>query len=147
MSAELMPPLGASDFWLAGAVFLVLVAVLLLFLPLMRRLRAARAAVGPVPEHVRTTYAARLDEVEARAAAGELTGRTAAQELSALLREFAGAAWGLRTEHMTVREMRERGVGPLADAIAHLYDAEFAREEPAGIDRELRLSREVITQW
>lgn len=147
MSADLHPPLAASDLWMVAAVLGLLLAVLLAFLPLARRLRSARAAVGPVPEHVRRTYSVRLDEVERRAEAGDLTGRAAAQELSVLLRDFAGAAWGLRTEHMTAREMHERGVGPLASAVARLYAAEFGREEPVRVDEELRLVREVVTRW
>ncbi|MGO1398908.1 MAG: hypothetical protein ACTHVY_09765 [Brevibacterium yomogidense] len=147
MPGELIPPLGASDFWIAAAVFGVLLAVLVGFLPLIGRLRGHATGPRSVPVHVRSRYAALIDAIEERYASGDLTTRTTAQELSALLRDFASEAWGASAKHMTQREMREAGIAPLADAVSRLYTAEFERDVPETAAEELRVAREVITRW
>lgn len=147
MPGELIPPLGASDFWIAAAVFGVLLAVLVGFLPLIGRLRGRATGPRSVPVHVRSRYASLIDAIEERYASGDLTTKTTAQELSALLRDFASEAWGASAKHMTQRELREAGIAPLADAVARLYTAEFERDVPETAAEELRVAREVITRW
>lgn len=147
MPGELIPPLGASDFWVAAAVFGSLLAVLVGFLPLIGRLRGRATGPGSVPVHVRSRYRSLIDGIAERSASGDLTARATAQELSALLRDFAAEAWGASAKHMTQREMREAGLAPLADAVARLYAAEFERDAPETAAAELRAAREVITRW
>lgn len=147
MPDELVPPLAASDLWIAAAVFGVLLAVFVAFLPLIGRLRGRSVGPRTVPVHVRTRYGSLIDDVEARYRDGELTTKATAQELSALLRDFAAEAWGAKAKHMTQREMREAGIAPLADAVARLYAAEFERDVPETAAEELRVAREVITRW
>lgn len=147
MPDELIAPLHASDLWLIFTGLAVLLAVLVAFVPLFAALRRRPASPRTVPVHVRTEYRKRIDAVEQRYRDGELTTRTTAQELSSLLRDFAGEAWGAKAKHMTQREMREAGIAPLADAVAALYAAEFDRDVPETAAQELRVAREVIDRW
>jgi hypothetical protein len=144
---ELIPPLHAADLWLVFTVLGVLLAVLIGFLPLIGHLRGRADGVRAVPVHVRTRYRGLIDDIESRYRAGDLTTKTTAQELSALLRDFAAEAWGTKAKHMTQREMREAGLAPLADGVARLYAAEFERDVPETAARELEVAREVITRW
>lgn len=147
MPGDLIPPLGASDLWIVAAFFGILLAILAAFLPLIGRLRGRPTGARAVPVHVRSRFTALIDDVESRYQSGDLTTKATAQELSALLRDFAAEAWGAKAKHMTLREMREAGLAPLADAVAALYAAEFDRDVPETAAEELRVAREVIARW
>ena len=148
MLDKLNPPFAVSTIFLVLAVVAVLLALLLLLLPLFRRLyRRATLAHLAVPTHVRTKYEAEIDALHRRWAAGELSGRSTAQELSTLVRRFAHEAWDIDIEHMTLKEIRQAGIKPVAAAVENLYLPAFGTAEIDDVSANLREIKKLVGMW
>jgi hypothetical protein len=140
---------GTQWIWL-GILLLVLLAATLVWL--FRPARARRTAAGPADPPrdlpaLRAHYLAAIDAVAADACTGRLPHREAHQRLSLLLRSFAAEVRGIQATHMTLQELRDSGLGHLAEAVAGMYPAEFAAAAPATVDHSARLAREAVRTW
>lgn len=146
--AELVGPLQISPAWYV-AVWLVLLIVLLnLFAPLFRRAAGATGASGPrIPMPVRSTYLSRITAVETGLSADSADVRDSARQLAKIVREFAHDAWGVKAEHLTYRDAAVAGLDDLATCLLGLYEAEFAKTEPAGLQTQIADARKLVARW
>ncbi|GAA2014035.1 hypothetical protein [Brevibacterium samyangense] len=148
---ELHPAMAASSWWLALAILGGFAALFLVGIPLWRffmRRRGTPGELSAVPEHVRTEYMHRIDEVANRWRAGERSDRELAQDLGVVVRDFAKSAWDIRIDHMTLRELHSSRIRPIAEVVDRLYAAEFSPEgSPSGGTAELQAAKELVGRW
>ncbi|MGO0604249.1 hypothetical protein [Brevibacterium linens] len=146
--AELIGPLEVSPAWYVAACFVLLLVLGNVFAPLLRVAAGVTAAAGPrIPIPVRSTYLSRISAVETGLSAESADVRASAQELAAIVREFAHDAWGVKAEHLTYRDAAVAGLDDLADCLLGLYEAEFAEMEPASLQRQIAEARKLVTRW
>lgn len=141
---------GAHWMWL-GILLLVLLAAALawLFRPARKapRRTPSRATLPADMSTLRARYLAAIDAVVADAGNGRLPHREAHQQLSLLLRGFAGEARGIPATHMTLAELHAHGLGPIAEGVAGMYPAEFAADRPSAVERSAELARQAVRTW
>ncbi|HCE60754.1 MULTISPECIES: hypothetical protein [Janibacter] len=91
----------------------------------------------------------RIDEVEARVRAEEITARRGHHELSKIVRGFVSRASGLKAEIMTAADLRERGPAHLAALIEEYYPRQFGADEadPPSFTRSAGAARDVVGGW
>lgn len=149
-TADLHPLFAPSPWWSAAGLGAVILGLLLAGWPLLAalwRLSERRRTSATVPEQVRLKFAARIDGIEEAWEAQEISPREVAHRLGEVVRDFAHAAWGIRVDHMTLRELRSQRIEPIARAVAHLYEAEFSRTETVDCSSELQTVRELVNRW
>lgn len=109
---------------------------------------AAPAGEDAPRPHARQLLHAELCRLEAKALDGAIGPRAGAQELVLLVRALARIVTGIDARHLTLEEMRGHArLAPAADLIERLYAKEFARDEDAGIERELREAKRLAERW
>ncbi|GAA3827603.1 hypothetical protein KACC15558_04290 [Brevibacterium ammoniilyticum] len=146
--AELVGPLQISVWWYVAAAFVLLLALLNLFAPLLRAAAGATGRAQPrIPIPVRSTYMSRISDVEANLAAGDTDVRESARQLAKIVREFARDAWGVRAEHLTYRDAAVAGLDDLADSLRGLYTAEFAEVESVDLAPQIAEARKLVARW
>ncbi|GAA0035252.1 MULTISPECIES: hypothetical protein [Brevibacterium] len=146
--AELVGPLQISVWWYVAAAFVLLLALLNLFAPLLRAAAGATGRAQPrIPIPVRSTYMSRISDVEANLASGETDVRESARQLAKIVREFARDAWGVRAEHLTYRDAAVAGLDDLADSLRGLYTAEFAEVESVDLAPQIAEARKLVARW
>lgn len=143
-------PLQYSQVWFyLGALLLLLLAAWYVVLLWPRRKQASRdPAVGPRDvAALRSACLQAIDSVEADADAGRLPERAAHQQLSFLVREFAGNVTGIPTTFMTLEEMRRQRVEPFASGIAGIYPAEFTPVTGQTVQDSAAAARQAVRAW
>jgi hypothetical protein len=146
--AELVGPLQISPAWYVAATLVLLIVLGNYFAPLFRLAAGATGASGPrVPIPVRSTYLSRIAAVETGLNTERPDVRDAARQLAKIVREFAHDAWGVKAEHLTYRDAAVAGLDDLAACLLGLYEAEFAKTEPAGLDAQIADARKLVARW
>jgi hypothetical protein len=144
---ELQGPVGYDDRWLLLAL-LALVAVVVYYAAALwwTRERPARAApAGPAD-----SWVARLDEISAAVARGELTARQGHLEISRTVREFVAERSGVPASTMTLTDFRDLGPERLAELVALTYPPSFSHDEElptAAFDETASRARTLVTTW
>lgn len=139
--------------WLwVGVGVLALVALWYAFVWWSTRGRTV-AAVRPVIRdriaELRAEYTRRIDEVLARAAAGEIGQRRAHQQLSVLVRHFVQEVSGIAAPTMTLTELTEGGarLTPVSQVVGELYPGEFGPHEATTLAGAGAVAKQVVARW
>lgn len=130
-----------------------LVLLWFLWLALARHLRARPAAPAPAPassappvDH-RASALARIDEIEQACAAGRISQRTAHHDLSEVVRGYVSAVSGVPATRMTLHDLREARLEPVAAAVERTYPPSFGADGQGDLDAAVRIAREVVERW
>ena len=150
----LYPPAQYGVVWLllvfAVVAVAILVGVLVNRLTRPRKL-ATQPSVSPtaVISQLRDEYRTRIDDIEQKAAAGEIDARRAHAELSRLMRGFVNEYSGLEAPVLTLQDLVALGVQPeLVDALQRFtYPSVFRREAPLDPALGAEAARQVVTAW
>jgi hypothetical protein len=146
--AELIGPLEISPAWYAAVCLVLLIVAGNYFAPLIRLAAGATGASGPrTPIPVRSTYLSRITAVESELNSQSADVRESARELAKIVRDFAHDAWGVKAEHLTYRDAAVAGLDDLAACLLGLYEAEFAEEEPDGLQPQIDDARKLVARW
>ncbi|MFJ5957123.1 hypothetical protein ACIQC5_14360 [Paenarthrobacter sp. NPDC092416] len=143
-------PLQYQPLWMwLGLALLVLVAGWYAWIlrPSPRPRPQASSLQQPDLSRLRSQCLAAIDAVVSDADAGRLPERAAHQELSRLVREFAGTATGLRVTSMTLEELRHNGLEPVAAGIAGIYPNEFAPAPVHSVPDSADAARQAVRTW
>lgn len=138
---------GSQWMWLGILLSVLLAAVIAWLLRPARKVRRTPAVRPADMSTLRSRYLAAIDALVADAAAGRVPEREAHQRLSLLLRGFAGEVRGINATHMTLAELREHGLGAVAEGVAGMYPAEFAAATQSTVERSAVLARQVVHTW
>ena len=124
---EFLPPVQYQPWWgLLGFLILVVVVGWYIWLFVSTRASKARSEVTqqsvyrPTAEAIRAHYVGLIGQTKAAHAAGQLDRREAHHQLSLLLRSYVDEREGVRTLHMTLKDLRTNPLTPLSDAVARL---------------------------
>lgn len=146
-------PLQYSPLWLwAGIALLTLIVGWYAAVFLSTRDRPAPPAAPrftpPSDIHsLKEAYLARIDAVEADAAAGRLTSRASHQELSLLVRKFTRDVTGVDAPRMTLAELDSHPLPAAAHAVGRLYPGEFGAEPLPPLARSAETARQAVRSW
>ncbi|MDR1799733.1 MAG: hypothetical protein LBR19_07635 [Bifidobacteriaceae bacterium] len=152
----ILAPVGYAAWWLwlAGALALGAVAVVLVpwLVRRLRRARAARPVRVPVPRppsagDIAVWALRRLDQIEQEHAAGQLSSRRAQQAISQVVREFASSRFGLPAHSLTLvglKKVTTVPLGQLTALIEALYPGEFGAEGEGEVAEAARRARQVV---
>lgn len=144
---ELQPPVGYDDRWVLLAL-LALGLVVVYFAAVLWWTRARPPRTSPAGPQ--TGWVARLDEISAAVARGELTARQGHQEISRTVREFAAERAGVPATTMTLEDFRDQGPERLAELMALTYPPSFSHDEElstAAFDEAGARARTLVTTW
>lgn len=149
------PPVQYQPWWgLIG--FLLLAIVVGWYVWVFVSTRASRAAVPRVgqqawmpgvPEAVRLRYLSLIDETRAAHAKGAIDTRQAHHQLSALVRSYVAERAGVRTEHLTLADLRTTPLTPLTEAVEKLYPGAFRAEYSGTVDQAATAAQRLVTTW
>ena len=151
---EFFPPVQYLPWWgLLG--FLILVVVVAWYVWVFVSTRASKAHKEPAPERVyrpspeavRAHYVNLIAETRASHASGTLDRREAHHQLSLLLRSYVDEREGVRTLHMTLKDLRTTPFTPLSDAVARLYPGAFSADYPGTVDQAAAEAQRLVTSW
>lgn len=151
---EFFPPVQYLPWWgLLG--FLILIVVVAWYVWLFVSTRASKARTAgapeqvyrPSPEQVRAHYVGLIGETRAAHASGKLDRREAHHQLSLLLRSYVDEREGVRTLHMTLRDLRTTPLTPLSDAVAKLYPGAFNPDHHGSVDEAAAEAQRLVTSW
>ena len=151
---EFLPPVQYAPWWgLLG--FLILVVLIAWFVWVFVSTRASKARSAEAPqqvfrpsaEAVRAHYLGMIGETRAAHASGTLDRREAHHQLSLLLRSYVEEREGVRTIHMTLKELRTTPLTPLSDAVARLYPGAFSADYPGSVDEAADEAQRLVTAW
>jgi hypothetical protein len=99
----------------------------------------------------RRDHLRRLDKVEAAVATGEMTPRSAHQQISVLVRSYVDAVSSVETRSMALEQLRATAPAEVADVVALIYPPAFQpgdQGEPAArLDPALHDARAVVATW
>ncbi|POH58841.1 hypothetical protein [Arthrobacter glacialis] len=151
--ATFYAPVGYSPWWpLAGAAILIL--CLGWFAWVWNSTRAGAQAGVPDfvaprnPNSVRAKYWALISSIEENHDAGTLSARAAHLELSMAVRTFVHEMTGLKTQRMTLAQLREHQLPLVADAVELYYPGEFAaHSEHLTVAGSAASARNVVGSW
>lgn len=151
---DFFPPVQYQPWWgLIGFGMLVLVAAWYVYLFYSTRRRPSTATPPvpglsrPAPEAVRAHYLGLIDETLTAHTKGDLPLRDAHHQLSLLLRSYVAEREGVRTLPMTLSDLRETPLTPLAAAVAKLYPGAFSEDHPGTVQQAADEARRVVTTW
>ena len=154
---DFFPPLGYDWWWwLVLPLFLARLLAGVLLSKRFARMRGGRRRgetgpvvpkVLPLPVDVRRKALSRIDDVERRVHAGQLSPRDAHIELSGILRELAFYTTRFDARKMTLTDLRRAGLTRLADTIASFYPVNFAPAEAIEAQPAIDASRSAVSQW
>ena len=152
---EFFPPVQYQPWWgLLGFLILAVVVAWYVWLFIWTRASKARsaqpqqaAAFRPSAEAIRAHYVGMIDQTRAAHAAGTLDRREAHHQLSLLLRSYVDAREGVRTLHMTLKDLRSTPLTPLSDAVAKLYPGAFSPDYPGSVDEAAAEAQRLVNSW
>lgn len=130
-------PIGYEIWWPIIGVVLVIACIgwiVWLYLP---RNKNGIMGVPEIPlRHVpNEAFLARIDELLGLFSQGKIDARKFHQELSITVREYAQKRTGIPAANMTLEELRESRMAPVAEAVEQMYPLEFQADlVPAGGD-------------
>ena len=134
---EFTGPVGYADRWLWIAVGLA-VALVVYYVLAWWFTRAPRpvalARPGVALPDLRQQHLARIDQVEARVRAGEISPRDGHQQLSEVVRDYVAAVTTLPARSMALADFRDRAPLALVEVLELVYPPEFAPDGPDGPD-------------
>jgi hypothetical protein len=153
---EFTGPVGYADRWLWIAVGLAVALVVYYLLAWWftrppRPVALARPGV-PLPD-VRQQHLARIDRVEARVRAGEITARDGHQQLSEVVRDYVAAVTTLPARTMALADFRDRAPVALVEVLELVYPPEFAPDDADGtfardlFDTAVDRARGLVATW
>ncbi|GAB3408158.1 hypothetical protein GCM10027515_25030 [Schumannella luteola] len=141
--------------WIILPVFLLLLAAWIILSRVIAK-RAARPVEAP-PAPVIKRYVpppdagpkafARIDRVRRQFEAGDIDTRDAHIELSEIVRDFGYQRTGIDARSMTLEELRESRLVPIADAVSGWYPIAFAPDADEDIGPALDSARGVVQAW
>lgn len=146
-------PMGYSVWWpLLGAALLILCAGTVAWIWIVTKPRTNTGVpvfVAPRnPSSVKQKYRSLIDDIQHRYDAGQLDGRAAHLELSLVVRTFVHEMTGLKTQRMTLAQLREHRLPLAGDAVERFYPAEFSRlGQDYSVPESAQTAREVVAQW
>lgn len=144
-------PLGYSGFWLfLGLTLLAASAGWVWYAVSSTRAPAGNDVPIPrfhAPVGLRRKYLAQIDEIAGLLELGEISPRTAAQELSRTVRGFVQEVTGVPASRMTLGELREHSTPAVAAAVEHFYPGEFSRPGEPDPQASLDAARTVVGGW
>lgn len=149
-------PIGYSVWWpLAGAAILVLCLGWFGWIWISTRAEPSAGVPGFIaprnPETVRGKYVTLINSIEERHGTASITGRAAHLELSLAVRTFVHEMTGLKTQRMTLAQLREHQLPLVADAVALFYPGEFAAHGGQGghpgVAGSAEAARNVVLSW
>lgn len=145
-------PLGYSGFWLFLGLALVAAALAWVWYSVSstRAPRLGRDVPIPrfhAPVGLRRKYLGEIDQIAALLDLGEIGPRTAAQEMSRIVRGFVQEVTGIRASRMTLDELREQSTPAVAAAVEHFYPGEFSRDGESDARASIEAARTVVGQW
>ncbi|AJT41111.1 hypothetical protein [Psychromicrobium lacuslunae] len=145
------PPLDYAALWLVlGIVLLVLIAAWYFSAFYTTRERPEVGSI-PLPPRkllsLRQRYLSQIDHVAAQHHAGQLSARNAHQKLSILVRAFAQELTGVKTERMTLSELRAAGLPVVGNAVELFYPAEFGVQDAQSLGHSVDIARELVARW
>jgi hypothetical protein len=151
---EFFPPVQYQPWWgLLGGLILVVVIAWYVWVFVSTRASKAQSAplpqpvLRPSPEAVRAHYLGLISETRAAHASGTVGRREAFHQLSLLLRSYVEEREGVRTIHMTLKDLRSTPLTPLSDAVARLYPGAFSADYPGSVDDAAEEAQRLVTAW
>ena len=151
---EFFPPVQYLPWW-GFLGFLIIAVVVAWYIWVFVSTRASKATPAEVPqpayrpsvEVLRAHYLGMIGETQAAHAAGQLDRREAHHQLSLLLRSYVDAREGVRTLHMTLKDLRSTPLTPLSDAVAKLYPGAFSADYPGSVDEAAAEAQRLVNSW
>lgn len=148
---ELTEPVTYSPWWLLLAVVLpVMVVAWYAGVTWWGRERRARRGWHHLAV-ARRDHLKRLDQVQAAVVSGEMSPRTAHQEISALVRSFVASVSPVDARSMSLEQLRSTTSAEVADVVELIYPPAFQpgdQGEPIErLAQALREARSVISKW
>ncbi|MET4003731.1 hypothetical protein ABIB48_002466 [Arthrobacter sp. UYCu511] len=146
-------PVGYSAWWpLLGVALLILCAAAVAWIWVATKPPGTIGVPNFVPprhpQGVKAKYLALIDGLQNQHDAGHLATRAAHSELSLAVRTFVHEMTGLRTQRMTLTELREHRLPLAEEAVELFYPGEFSR---TGGDRlvsdSAQAARNVVREW
>jgi hypothetical protein len=151
---EFFPPVQYMPWWgLLGFLILIVVVAWYVWLFVSTRASKARSAetaqqvYRPSHEAIRAHYLGMISETRAAHASGQLDRREAHHQLSLLLRSYVDEREGVRTLHMTLKDLRSTPLTPLSDAVARLYPGAFSADYPGTVDEAAAEAQRLVNSW
>lgn len=150
---EFTGPVGYADrwLWIAAGLAVALVVYYLLAWWFTRAPRPAALARPGVPlPDVREQHLARIDQVDARVRAGEITAREGHQQLSEVVRDYVAAVTTLPARTMALADFRDRAPVALVEVLELVYPPEFAPEDAVARDlfeTAVTRARGLVATW
>ncbi len=144
-------PYGSGWVWV-GAGALVVVALWYAWVLWSTRVRPVRVPPRISADRLtrlRSDYRRQIDVVLERAARGEITQRSAHQQISVLVRHFVQEVSGIDAPTMTLTDLTGSGVRltPVANVVGTLYPGEFGPRETRTLDGAATVAKEVVARW
>lgn len=100
------------------------------------------------PSAVKEKYWALIVDIQNRHDAGALDMRAAHLELSLAVRTFVHEMTGLKTQRMTLSQLREHRLPLAGDAVELFYPAEFSRASGhSSVADSVQTAKNVVSQW
>lgn len=150
---EFYAPLGYSVWWpLLGVLLLILCAGAVAWIWVATKPASTTGVpdfVAPRnPSAVKEKYWALIVDIQNRHDAGALDVRAAHLELSLAVRTFVHEMTGLKTQRMTLSQLREHRLPLAGDAVELFYPAEFSRASGhSSVADSVRTAKNVVSQW
>lgn len=149
----IMPVVAYWPIWaLLGGFLLLAVLGWYLFAILATRKRRTPPPLEiakPLPDlaEVRVRHLRRIDEIEGRYRAGQLSSRRAHAALSVVVRDYVAEATGVRADRMTLSDLRRTPFRGTAHTVGQYYPIVFGAREYRGVEQGAAAARSVITRW
>lgn len=131
----------------------LLVGFIILIWPRKRKVasqkKEAKVKVAPVKSipTVKEKYNEILVNIEKRYAQNEISGRTAYQELSKIVRDFVSEMTGIKVQNYTLEEIEKVNLPKVHEIIAECYAPEFAPKSSGNVQNSVKKARKVIGEW
>lgn len=146
-------PVGYSVWWpLLGVALLLLCGGVLAWIWVATKPRPSTGVpefVAPRnPDSVKAKYLALISSLQNQYDAGTRDGRATHLELSLAVRSFAHEMTGIKTQRMTLAQLRQHHLPLAEDAVAQFYPGEFSRAgEHQSVAASVQAARNVVSQW
>ena len=151
-SVVLQDPFDYALFWILVGVGLLLAAGILYGLLHLPQIRTKSWKDISFIRSIRLFFRKRkhtknVKKIEKEFAEKTIDGRTAYQQISREVKQFAQAATGKPVESLVYRELLLMKYPALTDLIGKLYAPEFATRSDADVADMIRESKELIKKW
>ncbi len=158
MSADprlLSPPIYYNALWIFVGVFLLAVAVLIIFaifystrkkeIKTISNLTVKKPTIIDISS-LRQKYLKMVSETVRRYDMGELKSSEAHQKISLIVRRFFAESYGFRAEYLTLSDLKKSNKKTLTGAIERYYPEEFNLLEKGSVLNAARTANELISK-